>query len=133
MPSFVVPLALVLYRCNKPSPFFKEKDVGDDVYPAQVASSGQSRSLFEREPLGWNFQTGRHLFEKTLSLPSKIPQFIKAVIEHGRMLGIFGSLLIIFFDEFKKAGIEIPFPQRDLHIRSRNETNGKKKGCLRNI
>ncbi|MFZ0135129.1 MAG: mechanosensitive ion channel domain-containing protein, partial [Desulfobacterales bacterium] len=30
------------------------------------------------------------------------------------------SLYFAIFDEFKKAGIEIPFPQRDLHIRSSN-------------
>ena len=28
------------------------------------------------------------------------------------------ALYFVIFDEFKKAGIEIPFPQRDLHVRS---------------
>jgi small-conductance mechanosensitive channel len=28
------------------------------------------------------------------------------------------ALYFKIFDEFKKAGIEIPFPQRDLHLRS---------------
>ncbi len=38
------------------------------------------------------------------------------------------SLYFAIFDDFKKAGIEIPFPQRDLHIRSTvaGETQGKK-------
>jgi small-conductance mechanosensitive channel len=31
------------------------------------------------------------------------------------------SLYFTLFDEFKKAGIEIPFPQRDIHIRSKVE------------
>jgi small-conductance mechanosensitive channel len=30
------------------------------------------------------------------------------------------SLYFKIFDEFKKAGIEIPFPQRELHLRSDN-------------
>ena len=31
------------------------------------------------------------------------------------------ALYFAIFDEFKKAGIEIPFPQRDVHIRSQEE------------
>jgi len=31
------------------------------------------------------------------------------------------ALYFAIFNEFKKAGIEIPFPQRDVHIRSRAE------------
>jgi small-conductance mechanosensitive channel len=29
------------------------------------------------------------------------------------------ALYFAIFDEFKKAGIEIPFPQRDVHVRSK--------------
>jgi small-conductance mechanosensitive channel len=31
------------------------------------------------------------------------------------------ALYFAIFDEFKKSGIEIPFPQRDVHIRSKGE------------
>jgi small-conductance mechanosensitive channel len=34
------------------------------------------------------------------------------------------ALYFEIFEEFKKAGIEIPFPQRDIHIRS-SEVRGQ--------
>jgi small-conductance mechanosensitive channel len=39
------------------------------------------------------------------------------VKKHARRM-VRSNLYFAIFDEFKKAGIEIPFPQRDLHVRS---------------
>jgi small-conductance mechanosensitive channel len=57
----------------------------------------QARSLFERKPIGADIQTVKHLYKTVLALPSKAPQFTRAIIEEGKVLGMFGSLLIIFF------------------------------------
>ena len=55
----------------------------------------RAKSLFEREPLGWNLQTAQYLYRSALSIPSRIPQFTHRIIEEGRVLGIVGSLLIL--------------------------------------
>lgn len=55
------------------------------------------RSLFDRVPLGWNFNTIIYLYRSTLSLPAKIPVFTRFVIEQSRVLGVIGSILVFVF------------------------------------
>lgn len=57
----------------------------------------QARSLFEREPLGWDLQTVRHLYRKALSLPLQLPELTRQLVEHSRGLGVFGSILVLLF------------------------------------
>jgi small-conductance mechanosensitive channel len=57
----------------------------------------KARSLFERQPLGWNFDTIMHLYELALSLPGKIPVFTRFLIEESRVLGFIGSILVLVF------------------------------------
>ena len=57
----------------------------------------QARSLFERTPLGWNWQTIDYLYKQALGLPLKIPQFVKNVMEQSRILGAAGSLIMLTF------------------------------------
>ena len=57
----------------------------------------QARSLFERRPLGWNLETIAYLSQWFFSLPQKIPDFSKKLVEHGRTLGVAGSLLVLIF------------------------------------
>jgi small-conductance mechanosensitive channel len=57
----------------------------------------KARSLFEREPLGWNLQTVRYLYTNIISLPQRIPEFTRYVVGEGRVLGLFGSLLVLLF------------------------------------
>jgi small-conductance mechanosensitive channel len=56
-----------------------------------------ARSLFERKPLGWDLETIRHLYRSALSLPLRIPDFSRQLVEHGRVLGVLGSLLVLLF------------------------------------
>ena len=55
------------------------------------------RSLFDRLPLGWNFNTIIYLYQLALSLPGKIPVFTSFVIEQSRVLGVIGSILVLVF------------------------------------
>ncbi|UCF94602.1 MAG: mechanosensitive ion channel [Desulfobacterales bacterium] len=57
----------------------------------------QARSLFERTPLGWDWQTIDYLYTRALTLPLKIPQFIEHIMEQSRVLGAAGSLIMLTF------------------------------------
>jgi len=57
----------------------------------------RAKSLFEREPLGWDLQTSQYLYRLAISLPSRIPQFAGQVVEESRVLGLLGSLLVLLF------------------------------------
>ena len=57
----------------------------------------QARSLFEREPLGWDLGTLNAIYHWALDLPEHIPNFIKLVIQHSRLLGVAGSLVMLVF------------------------------------
>ncbi|MGD8990050.1 MAG: mechanosensitive ion channel [Desulfobacterales bacterium] len=57
----------------------------------------QARSLFERKPLGWNWNTIDFLYKWVLGLPLKIPQIVKHILEQSRLLGFAGSLIMLTF------------------------------------
>jgi small-conductance mechanosensitive channel len=57
----------------------------------------RAKSLFEREPLGWDVQTAQYLYRVAVSLPSRIPEFTGKIVEESRVLGLLGSLLILLF------------------------------------
>ena len=57
----------------------------------------QARSLFEREPLGWDLGTLNTIYRWALDLPEHIPNFISLVIQHSRLLGVAGSLVMLVF------------------------------------
>jgi len=57
----------------------------------------QARSLFEREPLGWDLGTLNTIYRWALDLPEHIPNFIELVIQHSRLLGGAGSLVMLVF------------------------------------
>ena len=54
-------------------------------------------SMFERQPLGWNWDTIDYVYNWALSLPLQIPTFMQAVIEQSRVLGFVGSVLMLTF------------------------------------
>lgn len=57
----------------------------------------ETRSLFQRVPLGWDWGTITYLNDWALGLPARIPAMAQGVFAHGRVLGFAGSLLILVF------------------------------------
>jgi len=57
----------------------------------------KARSLFKRRPLGWDLNTITYLYELALSLPGRIPDFTRFVIEQSKVLGAIGSILLFVF------------------------------------
>ncbi|MGD8946276.1 MAG: hypothetical protein PVI62_06425, partial [Desulfobacterales bacterium] len=57
----------------------------------------QARSLFERQPLGWNWKTISYLSQWLIFLPQQLPAFSKQLVIHSRALGVAGSFLIFVF------------------------------------
>ncbi len=57
----------------------------------------QARSLFRREPLGWGWDTLAAIYRWLLDTPEHLARFIRIVVEHGRVLGAVGSLVMLTF------------------------------------
>ena len=57
----------------------------------------QARFLFERTPMGWNWETIEYLYNWVFTLPLKIPEFLKHVMKQSRLLGAAGSLIMLTF------------------------------------
>ena len=77
------------------------RDMGDAM--AQQANrvkeqlQRQAKSLFERQPLGWNWETIDYLYKRILSLPLQVPTLMGHIVEQGKLLGAVGSLLVLTF------------------------------------
>ena len=57
----------------------------------------QAWSLFEREPLGWDMNTLETIYRWTLDLPEHISDLAAMVVQHSRVLGFVGSLIMLIF------------------------------------
>jgi small-conductance mechanosensitive channel len=57
----------------------------------------QAKSLFTREPIGWDWKTIDYLSRWIASVPQMIPKIVQHIHEQSRILGIIGSLLIAAF------------------------------------
>jgi small-conductance mechanosensitive channel len=68
-----------------------------EVTKVKEEFSQKVRSLFDRRPLGWNLNTIAYLSRLALSLPGKLPEFTRMVIEQSRVLGVIGSILVLVF------------------------------------
>lgn len=77
------------------------KDMGEsakrEVAKLREDIKEQARSLFEREPLGWDMQTAEYIYNAAISFPSRVPYYAKQIVEEGTMLGLLGSFLVILF------------------------------------
>jgi small-conductance mechanosensitive channel len=60
-------------------------------------SKWQAMSLFDREPMEWDWSTIEYLYRWILTLPQMIPEIVQRIQEQSRILGIVGSLLILTF------------------------------------
>jgi small-conductance mechanosensitive channel len=83
-------------------PSFGFSEEMDDVVIREASKVKQelqqkARSLFERQSLGWDFNTIAYLYKLALSLPGKIPEFTRFLVEQGRVLGFIGSILVLVF------------------------------------
>lgn len=57
----------------------------------------QARSLFERQPLGWDMNTLATIYHWALDFPEHITALAAMVIQHSRVLGFAGSLIMLIF------------------------------------
>jgi small-conductance mechanosensitive channel len=77
------------------------QDVGNAA-SRQAGEVGQqiaqkARSLFKREPLGFDWRTAEYLYDRLTALPLQIPELMQALVEQSRLLGFVGSVLIFIF------------------------------------
>jgi small-conductance mechanosensitive channel len=57
----------------------------------------QARTLFERQPLGWDMATLTRLYRWGLDLPEHVTTLVATIIQHSRVLGLAGSLVMLVF------------------------------------
>jgi small-conductance mechanosensitive channel len=82
-----------------------EFGISHDLGDAASRQAGQvrqqiarkARSLFKREPLGFDWKTAEYLYDRMTALPLQIPDLMKALVEQSRLLGFVGSVLIFIF------------------------------------
>jgi small-conductance mechanosensitive channel len=86
---------------DKAAGFGISHNVGDaasrqaDEVREQIAK--KARSLFKREPLGFDWQTAEYLYERLTALPLQVPELMQTLVEQSRLLGFVGSVLILIF------------------------------------
>ncbi len=79
--------------------------LADDVGGAMKREMGrmseqfqqQAISLFERTPLEWDAATIDFLYQWCLTLPLRLPELVRHILEQGRILGVVGSVLVLTF------------------------------------
>ena len=77
------------------------EDVGTTI--AQKAASvkteiaNRASSLFERSPIGWDWNTIEYLYKWAVGLPLQLPEFIQQIMEQSRVLGVAGSCIVFIF------------------------------------
>ena len=59
--------------------------------------ANRASSVFERTSLGWNWDTIAYLYGWIVDLPARLPEFVKAIKEQSRVLGVAGSCIIFLF------------------------------------
>jgi small-conductance mechanosensitive channel len=71
--------------------------IAKEVVEVREEIEHQARSLFTRTQLGWDLDTIDYLTRWALSLPLRVPELMRTLAEHGRLLGLAGSLVVLTF------------------------------------
>ncbi|MDP2644970.1 MAG: mechanosensitive ion channel [Desulfobacterales bacterium] len=106
---FALPAAAFLYAADpRPAPEDQKKpaiSLPEDVSTTIVQKAAsvkkeiahRASSLFERTPIGWDWNTLEHLYQQGIGLPLKFPEIIKQILEQSRVLGVAGSCIVFIF------------------------------------
>jgi small-conductance mechanosensitive channel len=73
------------------------KNLQDETSKVKEQLAQGVRSLFQREPLGFNEETLQRVSAWFFGLPARIPSLLQDLYHHMRFLGIFGSLILLAF------------------------------------
>jgi small-conductance mechanosensitive channel len=100
---FTAPTALAA----EPEPELDRPEFGiteelGDVFSQHAATvrkelKERTRSLFDREPLGFSWATIDHLIDWLPALPAWFGGLMQALVDHSRLLGAVGTFLILIF------------------------------------
>ncbi|MDJ0721762.1 MAG: mechanosensitive ion channel [Desulfobacterales bacterium] len=101
----VVPLAALAADAESPPADEPAIGISEEMGEAMLRQATEvredltreARSLFEREPLGWDLRTLTTIYRWALDFPKHIAALVAMVIEHSRVLGVAGSLVMLIF------------------------------------
>jgi len=71
--------------------------IAQEAADIKTEISNRANSLFERTPMGWNWNTIEYCYNWVLGLPAQLPEFFKQIMEQSRVLGMAGSCIIFIF------------------------------------
>jgi small-conductance mechanosensitive channel len=54
-----------------------------------------AESLFVRDPMGWGWPTISYLYGQLISVPMKLPDITRRIMDQSRVLGLLGSMFVI--------------------------------------
>jgi small-conductance mechanosensitive channel len=57
----------------------------------------KASSLFQRTPLGWDWETIGYIYLWAVYLPLQLPELIRQIMEQSRILGAAGSIIMLLF------------------------------------
>jgi len=81
--------------------FVFQREIGDtmlrEAARVQEELKQRTRSMFERQPLLWDWDTIDYLRKWALTLPLQLPRFMAHILEQSRVLGVAGSLVMFTF------------------------------------
>lgn len=71
--------------------------IAEKAASVKTEISNRTSSLFDRSPIGWNWDTIAYLYQWAVGLPLKLPEFVKQIMEQSRLLGVAGSSIVFVF------------------------------------
>jgi small-conductance mechanosensitive channel len=71
--------------------------IAEKAASVKTEIANRASSLFERKPIGWNWNTIEYLYKWVVGLPLKLPEIIKQIMVQSRVLGVAGSCIVFIF------------------------------------